>query len=465
MKFKSAEVNVGRIINKLYDLMSEYPELKSAVVEENRQKGSPNFWDILEYGTTVNQKEKSAHERRYSRILRWFLDPKENHHLQNDFVNMLLEKHADKKIDNLVSTNTLVETEKRYIDIFYDNPEHSTCIAIEVKQYSSEHSYADTKKSQLAEYREYVEKTYGNKNIESYRKNRYYFFLTVNGDSTKDPIEADKWVSIEYQDIIDIIQTISQNSKNLDFIKIKNDFISDLQKTIRLYNNEVWKQNIKENEIITQKDLEPLYRALFDSESESEEELEEYGDIRAKFYGFATEKMRSSENPISVEDLKSALEIVYIAISKQVQDKTPNLEVQNVICKIFREYTNTKEDPSPDTRMLTTKTDSYNIIKSVRRTGGKGQGLMFYPNAGKTEGEHYIYFSGDSKGALPNDGFRFIFDDSEDNSKPPRSEWRNGQYRAKELVSNKVALEEFMEDFNKELQHLVDMYSIYSQNE
>ncbi len=41
--------------------------------------GTPNFWDIIEYGTSKNGMDRSAHETRYSRMIRWLMDPGENH--------------------------------------------------------------------------------------------------------------------------------------------------------------------------------------------------------------------------------------------------------------------------------------------------------------------------------------------------------------------------------------------------
>ena len=54
-------------------------------------KKKPNFWTILEFGQIEGSKQKSSHEIRYSKMLRWLLDANENHNLGNTFAVELLK--------------------------------------------------------------------------------------------------------------------------------------------------------------------------------------------------------------------------------------------------------------------------------------------------------------------------------------------------------------------------------------
>ena len=58
-------------------------------------KKKPNFWTILEYGEIASANQKSSHEIRYSKMLRWLLDANENHNLGNIFAHELIKKIAE----------------------------------------------------------------------------------------------------------------------------------------------------------------------------------------------------------------------------------------------------------------------------------------------------------------------------------------------------------------------------------
>src|SRR5690625_6084144 len=51
----------------------------------------PNFWSILEYGTSIRKDKRSSHEERLSKMIRWLLDPNETHQLGNIFAVRFLE--------------------------------------------------------------------------------------------------------------------------------------------------------------------------------------------------------------------------------------------------------------------------------------------------------------------------------------------------------------------------------------
>jgi hypothetical protein len=57
------------LLERLDRVMQE-PWMKDLIGEAYR----PNFWSIIEYG-------RGSYETRYSRMLRWLMDPSENHGL------------------------------------------------------------------------------------------------------------------------------------------------------------------------------------------------------------------------------------------------------------------------------------------------------------------------------------------------------------------------------------------------
>src|SRR5690625_4728544 len=102
-------------------------------------KEKPNFWTILEYGEYRGSQERSAHETRSSRMIRWLMDANETHHLGNIFAQKLLQLIG---VDYEYSPdrNKLIKAtaEDMDIDIFYKDLSQKICLAIELKQYAKE---------------------------------------------------------------------------------------------------------------------------------------------------------------------------------------------------------------------------------------------------------------------------------------------------------------------------------------
>src|SRR5690625_2092981 len=68
----------------------------------------PNFWSILEYGTSIRKDNRSSHEEHLSKMIRWLLDPNETHKLGNIFAVRFLEL-MNKKYDYHSSQNKQIK--------------------------------------------------------------------------------------------------------------------------------------------------------------------------------------------------------------------------------------------------------------------------------------------------------------------------------------------------------------------
>lgn len=94
----------------------------------------PNFWSILEYGEKSKSNERSAHEIRSSKMLRWLLDANENHNLGNIFAHKLMkligEDYALQPLKNKAIKTT---SEEKDIDVLYKDLSQNICIVIELK--------------------------------------------------------------------------------------------------------------------------------------------------------------------------------------------------------------------------------------------------------------------------------------------------------------------------------------------
>src|SRR5690625_7333467 len=83
-------------------------------------KEKPNFWTILEYGEYRGSQDRSAHETRSSRMIRWLMDANETHLLGNisaqkmfQFIGIDYEYYLHK--NKLIKTNP----EEMHINICY----------------------------------------------------------------------------------------------------------------------------------------------------------------------------------------------------------------------------------------------------------------------------------------------------------------------------------------------------------
>lgn len=362
---------------KKYDWVQKFLELKE----------KPNFWTIIEYGRMRNTQERSAHETRYSKMLRWLLDPNETHNLGNIFAHKLLERigvqlnyHPNKK------KAVTVANEFKHIDVFYNDPSQKMCMAIEVKQFDKER-ISEEGISQLDEYENAIKEWMKERNLDL-RPN--YIFLTALKEV---PTNAN-WHAVGYAELIKIIDEVYEqyilksNDRYIeDTKKIMLDFKDDLERTMYLEMKDRGIDILSLNE-------EKLTRILA-------------REIRAE---------KNSEHLNQLQELAQDqipdLEEIILMIDEYIkrQDRTPNIAVQLLLRKIYNYL-------SDDMKLNTDKIieykegmtitplkreiiDKYNLnLSHIRLTKDKGQGLYVMHKEGKYE----IYFSGAAAGNFPND--------------------------------------------------------------
>lgn len=380
-------------VNKITD---SNPQL-NAYVEKISSNITPNFWEIIEYGTTIDRAGRSAHETRYSRMIKWLLDPNENHNLKHMFARELIKK-AYRLEDDAASEifpdsgyeeqDIICRTEMKNIDIYYNNKTENTQIAIELKQYSEEHNRSKTKDSQLTSYKKFVDKVAKDQE-NGHKSNSYLIFLTPLGE---EPSEGnDSWQIVDYEDIMEILDQMIANNHDLDFIKVVKDFKFDLEKTGCNVNYDLFKKESPDDIIDFNKKYEKLFKSFND---ERREKL--ILDI----------KKESLELGLDSKKVITTVDILSTFIQKQ--DHTPNIFVSQTMQRILEDFVckygteNVPKEEITNNKMYDIKVDGL-IFNKIRTTRGKGQGILFYYIVDDKE-LAFTYFSGDYKGIIPNDG-------------------------------------------------------------
>jgi len=235
-KLRLTQNEIEKRILKLHNL-NKYPDDKI-----------PNIWSIIEYG-------KTSYETRYSRFLRWLLDPKENHGIKSDFLDKLWvklvskltaaekkslgfngkEKWSDKTISrcevffkaDIIKGST--KKERRFIDILVHDPDNKDrYLCIELKVLSDAHS------NQLEAYAKHLKV-----DNRKFKKACGLFAFITPDDFSPDPGLWDpSWVCISYEDLRDVLDSIlisvikgisDEQDKTCEYI---TSFRSDLGKYI-----------------------------------------------------------------------------------------------------------------------------------------------------------------------------------------------------------------------------------------
>ena len=173
-----------------------------------------SFEKLSKYSTRINIFDVlkiSRTEIRHSYMLGWLLDPNESHGLKDAFLYGVLAKLSDSISDddtvaqlltcNLSSFN--IYRERYNIDILLVSSEAKIVIAIENKIGANEHTFGNTKNSQLKVCSDTLTKHY-----DDYTKIMVY--LTPDGD---EPTEAN-WVVMDYRDIHDVLTAVVINKEN-----------------------------------------------------------------------------------------------------------------------------------------------------------------------------------------------------------------------------------------------------------
>lgn len=382
----------------------------------------PNFWSILEYGEKSKSNERSAHEIRSSKMLRWLLDANENHNLGNIFAHKLMkligEDYALQPLKNKAIKTT---SEEKDIDVLYKDLSQNICIVIELKQFAKEGAstgYA----SQLNKYEDLVKE-----NIIQHNPNirPHYIYLTP----LKDEPSNSNWHAVSYHQLINIIEQIlnetlvaSTEQYAADTKKVISDFKEDLQRTVDYL----------------QKDHSYIRETLTDKEKELTltlaEEIQHETDSK-----YLNELLAYQQN--EDEDLQNLVLIIKDYTKAQLQNHNPNDAVRILIRKIYNYFSEGKdletddlksykvgETLSPITEELIHK---YQLqFDKIELTSGKGQGL--YLN--QKDKKYRIYLSGDASGKFPNDGIQLLTYDNVKVVPVSKNDETKGTKKVKEII-------------------------------
>lgn len=393
------------LANKIYEF-----SCNEKVNEIVKYKNKANIWRIIEYG-------KKSYETRYSRMLRWLLDPNENHHFGNKFAKALINKDVDiiqqssaeKVIEIFNNKETINHNQKNVagaitealanIDVLYFNEDDKETITIELKMKSVDHLSCN-ELHQLDKYYDEVSNhdEYGNKK----KYNNYFYYITVDGSKPKMNCKSiDKWVVKSYSDIIKILTELIKYSDDWDIIKIIKDFINDMKFIV---NNESldFSDFFPDFSSSEEKILKSLNIFLTGESRKSEEEK--------LFYDLFIKLNRKG---LHWDEIKILLEIICTKIERKSQNHTENSNVQDLIRKLFTKFTgikitkSTNADLKPEERRGKVLESIANDtgVKTIEITRGKGQGLRLFYNDNWDNEELHAYMSGDYKGEFFNDGF------------------------------------------------------------
>ena len=149
------------------------------------------------------------HEIRHSNFLAWLLNPKENHCLNNDFLQSFLMTAIQYNVKD--SSDLIVETEYftnegRRIDILLHSKMSDFVCVIENKYGSNEHN------EQCKHYKDFIE---NHSKFKDY-KNKYYIFLDIEKPD-KEQLQKALYCyePMTYREIYKILAEILKNSGNL----------------------------------------------------------------------------------------------------------------------------------------------------------------------------------------------------------------------------------------------------------
>ena len=333
-------------------------------------------------------------------MIRWLLDPNENHNLGNIFAYKLIQllngkagKDKFRQIGKADIDKVEVTTEEERIDVLYKDLLQNVFIAIEVKQYSEEVFYEDGS-SQLDKYIEEVKKLVKKTGQEI---QVYYIYLTPLG---AEPSNKD-WCPVDYKELVEIIEDIysqcllnSKDEFNQDRKKIISDFRDDLKRIVNLLDKD---DDYIKAEFNNNTDNKKLTAAL-------EKEIR---------HGLATKHMARLKDIDKGEtpDLKELILLIREFIEFQDHSRNPGaMRLARMIYNYLAEGPSLEYDINKKYTMAEkTSPIKGDLIKeyeldleTVSLTQGKGQGLNIYHK----NGIHRVYMSGDTYGKFPNHGIQ-----------------------------------------------------------
>lgn len=365
-------MDIKDYVDLIESIRVENPNLKK-YVDKLVVESIPNFWEIIEYGNTKDRNMRSAHEIRYSRFIKWLLDPTENHRLGHLFIRELLKSVEDINISNKEilssfsddSADIIVcQTEYKNIDVYYYNKDKQIQVAIEVKQYSSEHNSGSSEESQLTQYSKVLDERFGK---------QYKFFLTPDGDEPS--IKNQDWISIDYKAISRILDSMIANNHDLDFIKLVKDFRADLLRTVT---NVLFTRNQDELRLLASKNRQKILSY-------------EPDDLR-----FNLEfKQAILESNLDEKKIVKTIEVLQDNIYKQNHNKLSE-EVKELVNKLFEYYSGCSGLMTDYQKIMIDDSSLSGFVKKSK----KGQNLTFISEK-DLDSATQIYIAGDSNGVFP----------------------------------------------------------------
>lgn len=365
-------MDIKEYVGLIESIRVENPDLKK-YVDKLVIESIPNFWEIIEYGNTKDRNMRSAHEIRYSRFIKWLLDPTENHRLGHLFIRELLKSVEDINISNKEilssfsddSADIIVcQTEYKNIDVYYYNKDKQIQVAIEVKQYSSEHNSGSSEESQLTQYSKVLDERFGK---------QYKFFLTPDGDEPS--IKNQDWISIDYKAISRILDSMIANNHDLDFIKLVKDFRADLLRTVT---NVLFTRNQDELRLLASKNRQQILSY-------------EPDDLR-----FNIEfKQAVLESNLDEKKIIKTIEVLQDNIYKQNHNKSSE-EVKELVNKLFEYYSGCSGLMTDYQKIMIDDSSLSGFVKKSK----KGQNLTFISEK-DLDSATQIYIAGDSNGVFP----------------------------------------------------------------
>lgn len=398
LRVKRGEIGMTYQAEEYKKYIEKLQELKEIAWVNNHLElmKKPNFWTIVEFGEHRGTQDKSAHERRSSKMLRWLMDANETHGLGNAFAYKLLNLIGVNYTFNPSKNKDIKATvEDMDIDVLYKDTSQNICLAIELKQYAKEGKTKDDE-SQLNKYKRLLEERIVQNNLAI---QPYYIYLTP----TKDEPSNKHWQPVSYQELITIIQQVlTEYLEVLDNAyvehskKIIADFKDDLQRTLDYLH-----KNHKEiTAMLTDRERELTLALAEEIEHETE----------AKY--LAELEVHNTEND---SDIHNLILIIKDYITAQRQNHNPNDAIRILIRKMYNYL-------SADKQLAIDKLENYGVgqcispIKAalidkynlgynrVETTSRKGQGLYLHHKDHKQR----IYLSGDAYGNFPNDGIQLL---------------------------------------------------------
>lgn len=176
-----------------------------------------NIFDVLKISRT---------EIRHSNMLAWLFDANENHGIDDRFIKKIAQQIAKNDTQGKYDVFQLllldfysfsVYREWNNIDLLIVSDEEKTAFVIENKVGSNEHN------NQLNRYRRICEKAYP-------EYNKIYLFLTPQG---LPPSDADNWTVLTYNDIIEALSEIMENTELLPDVSLMiNNYIDVVRRDI-----------------------------------------------------------------------------------------------------------------------------------------------------------------------------------------------------------------------------------------